>query len=158
MEKKDIPGPQYVWWRKRRKNDHWFQYLTELRYMSNIVDVVRGEHINMKKQGKSDWVGLSPFTQEKSPSFRVSYDKQVFKCFSTGKGGGVFTFLMLIRGCTFGEAVAIVAEMYHFGYARWKNEKEKCPKKIDEPHCSIVTYMNACPDQKTYDEDDDLPF
>ena len=66
--------------------------------VDRILDTVRieevvGEFVNLKKSGSS-LKGLSPFTQEKTPSFYVSPSKQIFKCFSSGKGGSAVTFLM----------------------------------------------------------------
>ena len=58
----------------------------------NIVDVI-GSYLELKKNG-ANYVCLSPFSNEKSPSFTVSQSKNIFKCFSTGKGGDCLTFLM----------------------------------------------------------------
>ncbi|NTV21952.1 MAG: hypothetical protein HGB03_00050 [Candidatus Yonathbacteria bacterium] len=142
---------------KRYQENTWLHYVDALREKADIVDVVRSEHIKIKKCGK-DWLGCSPFNREQKPSFRVSQEKQIFKCFSTGKGGNVFTFFMEIRKCTFSEAVAMIAKMYHFGYVQWKDEKKKRPGGTEHLHHSTATSQNACLGQKIHDEDDDLPF
>lgn len=74
---------------------------------ADIVEVV-SEYVNLKKRGKN-YVGLSPFTNEKTASFIVSPDKQIFKDFSSGKGGDLFTFLMEYRRITFHEAIVELA-------------------------------------------------
>ena len=75
---------------------------------NDIVDVI-SEYVPLKKSGKH-FKGLSPFTQEKTPSFFVSADKQLFHCFSTSVGGDVFTFLMKVENLNFLEALKKLAE------------------------------------------------
>ena len=75
---------------------------------NDIVDVV-SEYVPLKKSGKH-FKGLSPFTQEKTPSFFVSADKQLFHCFSTSTGGDVFSFLMKMENLNFQEALKKLAE------------------------------------------------
>ena len=66
--------------------------IDEIMQTSRIEDVI-GTFVHLKRAGSS-LKGLSPFTDEKTPSFVVSPAKQIFKCFSTGKGGTVVSFLM----------------------------------------------------------------
>ena len=66
--------------------------IDEIMQTSRIEEVI-GEFVSLKRAG-SNLKGLSPFTDEKTASFVVSPAKQIFKCFSTGKGGSVVTFLM----------------------------------------------------------------
>lgn len=80
----------------------------QIRREADIVEII-SDHLVLKKRGKN-YIGLSPFTSEKTPSFVVSPDKQIFKDFSSGKGGNVFTFLMEYRRITFIEAVKELAE------------------------------------------------
>ena len=75
---------------------------------TNIVDVV-AKHVHLTKQGKY-LKGLCPFHSEKTPSFTVTPEKQIFHCYGCGKGGGVFKFVMEIEGISFPEAVAQLAE------------------------------------------------
>lgn len=79
----------------------------EVRARLNIVDVI-GEYVRLQRAGRS-FRGLSPFTQEKTPSFFVSPDKQIWHCFSTNKGGDVFSFIMEVEGMDFKEALALLA-------------------------------------------------
>ena len=80
----------------------------EVRTKNDIVDIVSG-YVKLQKKG-SNYFGLCPFHNEKSPSFSVSPDKQIFHCFGCGVGGNVITFIMKIEGCGFVEAVQILAE------------------------------------------------
>ncbi|WP_067837004.1 DNA primase [Amphibacillus sediminis] len=82
--------------------------IDEIRQANDIVDIV-GEYVSLKKQGRN-YFGLCPFHGEKTPSFSVTQDKQIFHCFGCGKGGNVFTFLMEIEGFTFQQAVEHLAE------------------------------------------------
>ena len=75
------------------------------------IEEVIGEFVNLKRAGSS-MKGLSPFTDEKTPSFVVSPAKQIFKCFSTGKGGTVVTFIMEKEHFSFPEAIRWLADKY----------------------------------------------
>ena len=76
----------------------------------NIVDVI-GSYLELKKNG-ANYVCLSPFSNEKSPSFTVSESKNIFKCFSTGKGGDCITFLMEYKKINYIDAIKLLAEKY----------------------------------------------
>jgi DNA primase len=95
----------------------------------DIVDIV-GRYVSLTKQGKN-YSGLCPFHSEKTPSFLVSPDKQIFKCFGCGKGGTVFRFLMDIEGITFPEAVRMLGEEAGVSHA-WQDEAEPLtPEQIE---------------------------
>lgn len=85
------------------------QKIDEIREKTDIVEIV-GQYVQLKKSGK-DYFGLCPFHNEKTPSFSVAEDKQIFHCFGCGKGGNVFSFIQEIDGLSFSEAVIKVAEM-----------------------------------------------
>jgi DNA primase len=82
--------------------------IEEIRSATDIVDVI-SQHVRLKKRGKS-FTGLCPFHQEKTPSFTVSSEKQVYHCFGCGRGGNVFTFVMEFEKVSFTEAVRALAE------------------------------------------------
>jgi DNA primase len=82
--------------------------IEEVRRASDIVDVISG-YVQLKKRGKN-YLGLCPFHQEKTPSFSVSSEKQMYYCFGCGKGGNVFTFVMERDKVSFVEAVKALAE------------------------------------------------
>lgn len=81
--------------------------LNAIRERVDIVDIV-GEYVQLKKSGQG-FQGLCPFHREKSPSFHVHTEKQLFRCFGCQKGGNVFTFLMNIEGLTFPDAAKRLA-------------------------------------------------
>lgn len=84
--------------------------ILEIKNTANIVDIV-SEVVNLKKTGKN-FVGLCPFHSEKTPSFTVSPEKQIFYCFGCGAGGNIFGFLMKSQGLEFPEAVRWLANRY----------------------------------------------
>jgi DNA primase len=84
--------------------------ISEIRSTADIVDIV-SEVVLLKRAGKN-FQGLCPFHSEKTPSFTVSPDKQVFYCFGCGAGGNVFTFLMQHEGLSFPEAVRTLGRRY----------------------------------------------
>lgn len=84
------------------------EIIDEVRQSNDIVDVI-GQYVRLKRSGRN-FFGLCPFHNEKSPSFSVSPDKQIFHCFGCGVGGNVFSFLTKIEGIGFVEAVQILAE------------------------------------------------
>ena len=80
----------------------------QVRQSNDIVDVI-SSYVNLKRSG-SNYMGLCPFHNEKSPSFSVSRDKQMYYCFGCGAGGNVITFIMEYENYTFMEAVRMLAE------------------------------------------------
>jgi DNA primase len=84
------------------------ELIEKIQRTSDIVDVV-SEYVQLKKQGRN-YFGLCPFHGEKSPSFSVSADKQIFHCFGCGAGGNVFSFLMQHEGYAFIEAAQHLAD------------------------------------------------
>ncbi|MHB8908925.1 MAG: DNA primase [Syntrophales bacterium] len=81
--------------------------IEEIRRRADIASVI-GEYVILKKAGKN-FLGLCPFHHEKTPSFTVSPDKQMFYCFGCSEGGNVFSFLMKLNHLTFPEAVRQIA-------------------------------------------------
>ncbi|MDD4369511.1 MAG: DNA primase [Anaerostipes sp.] len=82
--------------------------IEEVRSRNDIVDLI-STYVSLKKKGSS-YFGLCPFHNEKSPSFSVSRDKQMYYCFGCGAGGNVFTFVMEYENFTFPEAIRYLAE------------------------------------------------
>ena len=85
------------------------QFLEELRARLPVSEVV-GRRVKLKRAGR-EWKGLSPFQQEKTPSFTVNDQKQFYHDFSTGKHGNIFDFVMETEGVSFPEAVERLASM-----------------------------------------------
>ena len=84
------------------------ELIEEVRSRNDIVDVI-GSYVRLKKKG-STYFGLCPFHNEKTGSFSVSPNKQMYYCFGCGAGGNVFTFLMQYENFTFGEAMQSLAD------------------------------------------------
>lgn len=113
------------------------------------VQEVIGDFVELKKSG-STLKGLSPFSSEKTPSFMVSPSKQIWKCFSSGKGGGsAISFLQEHQNMTFPEAIEYLAKRYsidlEFEESKEKSEEEKDFKKRCEKvlRFALNTYSKA---------------
>ena len=102
------------------------EYLDEIKLRLKVSQVV-GKSVQLKKRGK-EFVGLSPFKNEKSPSFTVSDEKEFYHCFSTGEHGNIFDFLMKTKSLSFGEAVRVLATeagIPPYKFTKMDTEKEK---------------------------------
>ena len=84
------------------------EIIEEVRQNNDIVDII-SQYVHLTRKGRN-YFGLCPFHSEKSPSFSVSPDRQIFHCFGCGVGGNVYTFLMKIEGITFKEALEQLVE------------------------------------------------
>lgn len=91
------------------------------------IEEVVGDFVDLKKAG-SNYKGLSPFTNEKTPSFFVSPAKQIYKCFSTGKGGNAVSFLMELEKYSYPEALRFLAKKYNIEI----EEENLTPEKKEE--------------------------
>ena len=101
-------------------------YLEEIKLRLKVSEVV-GKTVVLKKRGK-EFIGISPFTTEKTPSFTVSDEKRFYHCFSSGEHGNVFDFVMKTQSIKFGEAVrqlALQAGMQPYKFSKFDAEKEK---------------------------------
>ena len=83
-------------------------FLEELSRRNDIVDVV-GSYVHLTKRSGANQFGLCPFHGEKTPSFSVNGEKQIYHCFGCGKGGGVIGFIMEIENLDFRDAVQFLA-------------------------------------------------
>lgn len=88
----------------------------------NIVDLV-GEYVQLKRQGRN-YFGLCPFHDEKTPSFSVNEEKQIFYCFGCQKGGNILTFLMELEGYSFHETVKLLAEKRNITIPQMKSHSQ----------------------------------
>jgi len=84
------------------------EVIEKIKEQSDIVDII-SEDVRLKKSGKN-YMGLCPFHNDKSPSFSVSSEKQIYKCFSCGEAGNVLTFVMKYKKLTFLEAAKYLAD------------------------------------------------
>jgi len=117
------------------------EYLDEIKLRVKVSQVV-GKSVQLKKRGK-EFIGLSPFKNEKSPSFTVSDEKEFYHCFSTGEHGNIFDFLMKTKLIGFGEAVKVLASEAGMQPYRFSNFDEKREKKF-------TTYKNIYKDYLNY--------
>ena len=101
------------------------EYLDEIKLRLKVSQVV-GKTVQLKKRGK-EFIGLSPFKNEKSPSFTVNDEKEFYHCFSSGEHGNIFDFLMKTKSIGFGEAVrslAVEAGMQPYRFSNFDKKKE----------------------------------
>ena len=98
-------------------------FLMELADRNDIVDVV-SEYVRLGKRSGANLFGLCPFHNEKTPSFSVSPDKQIYHCFGCGKGGGVINFIMEIESLSFPEAVEFLARRAGMTVPQQENDRE----------------------------------
>lgn len=104
------------------------ELIEEIRSNNDIVDVI-SQYVILKRSGRN-FFGLCPFHKEKSPSFSVSPDKQIFHCFGCGVGGNVFTFLTKIEGINFVEAVQTLAERSNIQLPTLENNKDSAKEEL----------------------------
>jgi DNA primase len=107
----------------------------------DIVEVI-GEFVQLKKRG-ANYVGLSPFANEKTPSFTVSPAKGIFKDFSTGKGGSAVTFLMELEKFTYPEALKWLAKKYNIEVEELLDKPENAEANNYRENLMVVTNYAA---------------
>jgi len=99
------------------------EVIDRVRERADIVEVI-SSYVSLKPAGRN-YKGLCPFHKEKTPSFMVSPEKQLFHCFGCGAGGNVFTFLMRYEGLSFQEAVKALAERYGIEIREFRGAYDK---------------------------------
>ena len=104
--------------------------IEEVISQNDIVEVV-SEYVNLKKSGRN-YMGLCPFHREKTPSFCVSMDKQIFKCFGCSEGGNVISFIMKVENIDFWEAVEMLAERANIDTSRYEVASSYSNKSAQE--------------------------
>ncbi len=119
------------------------EYLDEIKTRLKVSTVV-SKSVNLKKRGK-EFVGLSPFKTEKTPSFTVNDEKGFYHCFSTSEHGNIFDFIMKTQNLKFGEAVkylANLAGMQPYTFTKKDEEREKEWKQYSEIFNLYVEFYN----------------
>lgn len=104
------------------------EIIEEVRQANDIVDII-SQYVHLKRSGRN-YFGLCPFHNEKSPSFSVSPDKQIFHCFGCGVGGNVFSFLIKIEGINFVEAVQMLAERANMVLPTLENNADSAREEL----------------------------
>lgn len=118
------------------------QAIEKVRTAVNIIDVI-SSYLPLTQKGKN-YFGVCPFHEDHSPSMSVSTDKQIYKCFSCGAGGNVFTFVKDYENVTFIEAVKIVADRYGIPFSGLKktNKPKTYVKEYEIMDLSLKFYQN----------------
>ena len=98
------------------------ELIEEIKNSNDIVDVV-SKYVNLKRSGRN-YFGLCPFHSEKSPSFAVSPDKQIFHCFGCGVGGNVIHFVMKVENINFREAIELLAQRANIELPKLENGED----------------------------------
>jgi DNA primase len=111
-------------------------------YQAAVIEEVIGEFVNLKKSGSS-WKGLSPFANEKTPSFFVVPAKGIYKDFSSGKGGNVVDFLMEHEKLNYPEALRWLAAKYNIEIEEERQTEEQQQEKSEREQLSIVSEWAA---------------
>ncbi len=128
------------------------EYLEEIKTRLKVSTVV-SKTVNLKKRGK-EFVGLSPFKTEKTPSFTVNDEKEFYHCFSTAEHGNIFDFVMKTQNLKFGEAVKTLANLagmrpYTFSKEdeirekKWDNYKSIFNKYVEHYHNELFKNSNS---------------
>ena len=104
------------------------EIIEEVRQNNDIVDII-SQYVHLTRKGRN-YFGLCPFHSEKSPSFSVSPDRQIFHCFGCGVGGNVYTFLMKIEGITFKEALEQLAERANIQLPKLENNADTAREEL----------------------------
>jgi DNA primase len=99
------------------------QLLEDIRARNDIVETI-GRYVQLKRQGQRH-LGLCPFHQEKTPSFHVNPQRQIFHCFGCGAGGDVFSFIQRIENVSFPESIQMLAERVGLSYEFNREERPK---------------------------------
>ena len=118
------------------------EYLDEIKTRLKVSTVI-SKSVNLKKRGK-EFVGLSPFKNEKTPSFTVNDEKGFYHCFSTGEHGNIFDFLMKTQNLKFGETVKLLANLAGMKPYVFSKEEEQREKKFKLYVSAFNDYLNIC--------------
>jgi len=119
------------------------EYLDEIKTRLKVSTVV-SRTVNLKKRGK-EFVGLSPFKTEKTPSFTVNDDKEFYHCFATSEHGNIFDFVMKTQNLKFGEAVKFLANlagMQPYTFSKQDEEREKKWKEYSSIYNQYVQFYH----------------
>jgi len=118
------------------------EYLEEIKTRLKVSQVV-GKSVKLKKRGK-EFIGLSPFSNEKTPSFTVNDEKGFYHCFSSSEHGNIFDFLMKTKNYKFGEAVKALASDAGMQPYRFTKQDEEKQKRWKTYNAILEKYTNLC--------------
>ena len=118
------------------------QYLDEIKLRLKVSQVV-GKYVKLKKRGK-EFIGLSPFSNEKTPSFTVNDEKGFYHCFSSAEHGNIFDFLMKTKNYKFGEAVRALASDAGMPPYRFTKQDEEKQNRWKTYNTILEKYATSC--------------
>ena len=121
------------------------EYLEEIKLRLKVSQVV-SKSVKLKKRGK-EFIGLSPFSNEKTPSFTINDEKGFYHCFSSGEHGNIFDFLMKTKNYKFGEAVRTLAADAGMQPYRFTKQDEEKQKRWKIYNAILERYVNFCHDE-----------
>jgi len=124
------------------------ELIEEVSRSNDIVDVI-SQYVHLKRKGRN-YFGVCPFHNEKSPSFSVSPDRQIFKCFGCGVGGTAYTFLMKIEGISFKEAVEQLAERANIQLPKLESNVDTAKEELKEKVLKINEFTAEYYHQNLY--------
>ena len=116
--------------------------IRKIKEQNDIVDVI-SERVKLKRIGRN-YTGLCPFHNEKSPSFSVSQDKQIYKCFGCGEAGNVISYIMKDRNVSFPEAARVLADRANISIeieSEGNNEQKDMHKKMHNINVEAARYF-----------------
>ncbi len=119
------------------------EYLDEIKVRLKVSNIV-SRTVNLKKRGK-EFVGLSPFKNERTPSFTVNDEKEFYHCFATGEHGNIFDFVMKTQNLRFGEAVKFLsslAGMKPYTFSKQDEQREKDWSLYKEIYKNYIDYFH----------------
>lgn len=122
----------------------------EIKQKLSVEEVV-GDYLELRRSGRN-FKAISPFTSERTPSFMVSPEKQIWHDFSSNKGGDIFTFVMEVEGVEFREALEILARKANIDLGQFQkndNGTSKLKKRILEANKLAVQFYHICLSRKT---------
>ena len=116
------------------------EYLDEIKNRLKVSTVV-SKTVSLKKRGK-EFVGLSPFKNEKTPSFTVNDEKEFYHCFATSEHGNIFDFVMKTQNLKFGESVKYLAQLAGMQPYMFSKQDEEREKKWNEYKSIFSNYVD----------------
>ena len=99
------------------------QFIEEIKQKNDIIEVI-SEYVELRKMGES-YFGICPFHEDKTETFSVNQQRQMYYCLGCGTGGNVITFIMEYKNCTFVEAIKFLAERGNITISNDVHEIEK---------------------------------
>jgi len=121
------------------------EYLEEIKLRLKVSQVV-GKYVKLKKRGK-EFIGLSPFSNEKTPSFTINDEKGFYHCFSSAEHGNIFDFLMKTKNYKFGEAVRLLASEAGMPPYRFTKQDEERQNRWKIYNNILEKYISFCHDE-----------